>query len=430
MPQRQYNENQQTQGVFSAILVTERNTLIIPATDIAELYFVEDMFKQCMVGKIKFIDRVGLQEFAAFSGSEKINIVYSVERKTKNLVFDIWKVGKISEMSAAKREQQSFIEITFVDPFFAPYTIKRYSRSFVDMKVSEIIRYILETMMFMSDSGAEFEIEESLNRMSFVMPYWTPRQALLYLLPRARSARTGEGGYITFNNTNSDKVNLKSNILSLNYLFSDALNTLDPTTYKMEDKDSSSRNTILEWYMTGVDRNSNSKIKGMTFNGYDFTKKKILTNTLEYSDGVERSILLGKNSLYGPIDDPNSYIMTTAEPSEDRLDNIIYTNWVKRYSKQNVLNLIVEGDENRYAGQMIEIEWPSRLQQEVFNQSLRGKYLIMSITHSFGARNKFPYVQRLTLLKNAYHNMESEWLVPASKINRTGSNGRTIIIKR
>lgn len=430
MAQRQYNENIQVSGVFSALLITEQNTLIIDATDIVELYFVEDIFKQSMVGKIKFIDRAGIQEFAAFSGAEKISIIYSIGRKTKNILFDIWKVGKISEMSAAKREQQSFIEITFVDPFYAAYTLKRYSRSFSNQKISSIVRYILGTMMFMDDSNAEIDIEPTINSMSFVMPYWTPRQALIYLLPRARSASQGEGGYLTYNNTDNTRTGIKANLRSMNSLFADARKTLDPNTYVMDSKDSSNRNTILSWWMTGIDRNSNSKVKGMTFKGYDFTKKKLLSETMEYSTGIEKSILIGRNSLYGPVDDANGFIGVNAISNEDMLENFAYNNWVKRYSRQLVLNAIVEGTDDRFAGQMIEIEWPSRLQQEVFNQSLRGKYLIKSITHSFGARNKLPYVQRLVLLKNAYHNMQSEWLVPASNINVTNESGRTTIIRK
>lgn len=430
MAQRQYNENVQTSGVFSALLITERNTLIIDATDISELYFVEDIFKQCMVGKIKFIDRAGIQEFAAFSGAEKISIIYSVGRKTKNILFDIWKVGRISEMSAVKREQQSYIEVTFVDPFYAAYTLKRYSRSFSEQKISSIVRYILGTMMFADNANAEVDVEETRNKVSFIMPYWTPRQALIYLLPRARSASTGEGGYVTYNNTDNDKTGIKLNMRSMNSLFSDAKNTLDPKTYVMDSKDSSNRNTILSWWMSGIDRNSNAKVKGMTYKGYDFTRKKLLSETVEYSDGVDKSILIGRNSLYGPVDDPDSFIGVNAISNDDMLQNFTYNNWVKRYSRQFVLNAIVEGSEDRFAGQMIEIEWPSRLRQEVFNQSLRGKYLIKSITHSFSGSNKIPYIQRLVLLKNAYHNMESEWLVPAKNINVTNESGRTTIIRR
>jgi hypothetical protein len=285
--------------------------------------------------------------------------------------------------------------------------------------------------MLLEGSGITYNIEETSNSMDFVMPIWTPRQSLSYLAKRARGVDTGDSGYICYNNTKNEKTGLRVNFVSLNYLFGDYEKTLDPQQYRMADKNSANRNVILEWWMSGMDKTSNVVLKGGSWKGYDFSRKKLLSEDIQYKDAMERTILLGKRSLYGSINNPNSHIGMTGESDEDMLKNFAYTEWVKRYSMQQVVNIIVQGNENRSAGNMIEIEWPSRLQDtQVFNETLKGKYLIKSVTHSFDASREYPYTQRLVLLKNAYHNMETNRLLPAKKINASVSGKSQKIIIR
>lgn len=428
-PKWQYDQNKADSKVYSAMIITEREPLLIENTYIQEMYFIEDIFKQCIVGKISFLDRGGLQEFASFSGAEKIAIIYSVGESNRTLLFDIWKVGKIQQAASSKREQEQLMEILFVDPFYTPYILTRYSRSFSG-KISETVRYILDKMMWYEDSGVSYTIEETSNDMNFVMPYWTPRQALGYLGKRSRGIDTGEGGYLCYNNTANEKKGLRVNFVSLNYLFGDVARTLDPQQYRMADKDSANRNVILEWWMTGMDKTSNVRLKGGTWKGYDFTRKKLLDEELQYKDAMEKTVILGKQSLFGPISDPTSFIMVAGEDNEDSLANYAYAEWIKRYSMQQVVNIIVQGSEHRFAGQMIQIEWPSRLKEQGFNESLQGKYLIKSVTHTFGSGKEYPYTQRLVLLKNGYHSMETEWLLPSKRINITKSEKTPIIITR
>jgi len=429
-PNWKYNQNQADSRVYSAMIITEREPLLIENTYIQEMYFVEDIFKQCLIGKISFLDRGGLMEFASFSGAEKIAIIYSVGESDRTLLFDIWKIGKIQQAASSKREQEQLMEIIFVDPFYTSYILTRYSRSFTNQKISDIVKYTLDKMMFYEDSGATYNIEQTSNSMDYVMPYWTPRQSLGYLAKRARGTDTGEGGYLCYNNTKNDKTGLRVNFVSLNYLFADIERTLDPQQYRMADMDSTNRNVILEWWITGMDKTSQVRLKGGTWKGYDFARKKLLDEELQYKSAMERTTILGRQSLFGPIDDPTTYVTVTGESNEDTLSNFAYTEWVKRYSMQQVVNIIVQGDENRFAGQMIQIEWPSRLKEQGFNEALQGKFLIKSVTHTFSSGKEFPYTQRLVLLKNGYHNMETEWLLPSKIINTTKYDKAPTIIRR
>lgn len=414
----EYKQQQLKKGVFSIMLIMEKNPIIIDADALISCYFVEDIFKNCMVGKLVFQDRYGLQEFGSFTGNEKVVIIYGVSKSDRQVVFDIWKVNKMDQMDqGARRQEASLIELTFIDTFFPALNLKKYSRSFVDEITTDSVKWILNKMVFVEDTFAQINMEDSSTRMDFVMPYWTPKVAINYLLKRSRGVTTGDSGYLYYNNTDDEKVGISINVYTMNYLLADVNKTLDPNIYVMDSKDLTYKNKILEYTMTGLDRNSNAKIRGGSWKGYNFNRKKLLRQDLEYSDAVSRTMLLGKSSLYGPIDDVSSTISFPGDMSQDILENVSYSEWCKRYNMQYIVNITVEGDESRFAGQHIQIAWPSYLKEQKFNSPLQGKYMIKSVTHHFGPGKSFPYVQRLVLIKNAYHEMNTKWLVPAVKKN-------------
>jgi hypothetical protein len=416
----QFGQNKSDKKVFSVMLILEDHPIIIDGADIIYCFFIEDIFRNSLSGTLAFQDRYGLQEFGSFSGNEKIVIIYGVGEQDRNLVFDIWKVGRIQQSGQGVRRQESAqIEINFVDPIFPALQLKRYSRSFKEQPTTDIIKYILNKMVGLEGSGIDLNIEKSKSRLSFVMPYWTPRLALSYLMRRSKSALNGESGYLCFVNTSNEKVGMKMNVLSLNYLFSDVARSLDPEKYVLSSKEANYKNKILEYWMSGIDRTSNIRLRGGSWKGYNFLRKKLISNDLTYSDGISKSTLLGRSSLYGKIDDTSSYITMLGEENMDFLESVSYSEWIKRYSMQFVVSAIVKGDENRYAGQQIEIAWPSFLQQQKFNEVLQGKYLIKSITHYFGPGRGNAYTQRLVLLKNAFNKMDSRYLLPSEKRNIT-----------
>ena len=179
--------------------------------------------------------------------------------------------------------------------------------------------------------------------------------------------------------------------------------------------------------MTGLDRNSNTKIRGGSWKGYNFFRKKLIEQDLTYSEGIDRTILLGGTSLYGKIDDIASNISITGEPNQDLLKNFSYSEWAKRYNMQYIVTITVEGNEKRFAGQHIQIAWPSYLKQEKFNKALQGKYMIKSVTHHFGPGQNYQYIQKLVLIKNAYHKMDSSYLMEAINKNITKGKQKTIV---
>lgn len=420
--------------LFTVVFITENNSLVLDNADIHELYFIEDIFKFSMMGTITFNDRFNLMELAPFTGQEKIAIIYSVDDTKqgakRELVFDIWKMGRISQVGTGVREEdENMITIHFVDMFFSAFQLRKYSRSWQQEKYSNIMRDILNNMVYFKDGGRPFIYEESSNKTDFIIPYWTPQTAMRWLMRRAKGRESGTSGYLCYNNS---RQGFTHNLVTMNYLLADIGRTIDkkPYTFTGADRD----NEILEWWISGIDRNSNPILRGGTWKGYNFNTKKLLNHDYLYSNGSDETVMLGRKTLYPQIDDVRSSNTMVGDSDYNLIDNISYNDWAKRYNMQFIVNLVVQGHEKRYAGQHIEIEWPSwrrgRGNQVLFNDLLKGKYLIKSITHSFDPGHSYYYRQRLVLIRNAYSDIGSKILYESKKANIYQEKGEISIVRR
>ncbi len=416
-------------GVYSVMLITEAGNAILLNEDIYDFYFIEDIFKYSMVGKLVFNDRYNFMENGPFTGQEKVALIYGKGDADQNMIFDIWKIGKISQSGPGIREtSEQMIEIYFVDPYYAALSLRRYSRSWKNERYSDIIRDIMNNMLFVSDTGFPINIETSSNRSEyFYMPYWTPRTALSWLSKRAKGSRTGTSGYLIFNNTVNG---ITCNAVSMNYLLGDVDATVDRTPYKLQSDRVSEDNKILEWWISGLDRTGNQTLRGGYWRGHDFLTKSFLQVGHQYSDGTKKNVMLGRKTLYQRIDDLNCANWTPGDDSIETLSDIAFNDWAKRYNMQFILNIVVEGDEKRFAGQHIEIEWPGIKGSEKMNDALKGKYMIKSVTHSFWAGSSYPYRQRLVCIKNAYHNSKSVILHDSTVTNLYTERRQPNIIRR
>ena len=419
-------------GVYAVMLITERGNVMLYNEDVYELFFIEDIAKFSIVGKIIFNDRYNFLEHGPFTGQEKIALIYGKGEDDRNMIFDIWKIGRISQMGPGIREtSENMIEINFVDPYFAALTLRRYSRSWKDEKYSQIIKDILNNMLFVRDGGFPLNVEESSNSTDFIIPYWTPRTALTFLSRRAKGKRSGTSGYLIFNNTVNG---ITVNAVSLNYLLLDVDRTLDKKPYVLQAQALSQDNKILEWWINGLDRTSNQILRGGYWRGYDFNTKSLLQVGHTYSDGADKNVMLGRKNLYTRMDDLNSSNIIVGDNDVESLSDIAFSDWTKRYNMQFVLNIVVEGREERHAGQHIEVEWPGLQIEGVgtkLNDSLKGKYMIKSVTHSFWNGSSYPYRQRLVCVKNAYHNSKSIMLHDSKVTNLyTEKNQPNVIVRR
>lgn len=407
-------ENTEFTSYYSvSILIEGVRQVQMESDDILTLYFVEDIMLSSISGKLVFRDKYGILEYGPFTGEEQVIIDYGTE-EDRQLIFEIYKIGAVRQASVSDPAAEKVVEIYFVDVTFLPLTLRKYSRSFGSAaSYSGIVTHILKNML---EIPAKYlKIDNTNNTIdNYIIPYWTPLQAIKFL--SARATDTNGSGFLFYTSTEES---WRINFRNINTLFSSD-NPPDKTPYIFEDKDASKANKILEWWINSLDKFSTKFLRGGQYLGYDWSTKTLINKEYKYDDGVDDSIILGRKSLYPDISDSETAITALGDNSEAMLKNRANYEWVTRYSMQQVVNLIVSGDENRYAGQQIEIQWPGyEKRKDIYNKMLKGNFLIKSVTHMFTGDVTMPYRQRLVCLKNGYYDVDTRLLHPATNANVT-----------
>ncbi len=387
--------------------------------DVEVFYFIEDIFSHSMNGVLRFRDMYGFSEFAPLTGdNERIHIRYGQD-SDKELSFDVYQVSEIAGLNPSG-EQQNLIEIVFVDGLFQLFTQQKFSRSWQDESISNIVRHISRYALGVDTFS---NIEGSTETIDFVMPFWTVKHAIDYLARRGTGSISGQPGYLFFNNSKG-----------LNFVTLDTL--LDGSPKKtgltspgyVFDRPGEPfyTNKILGWTMEGVDNFQMNKLRGRSSFGYDFLTKTLISNSYEYSDSLSNVTVLGRKSLYSDIGTSRADYVLEGESDPKILDAMYYGEFSKRYSLQQAIKLVVRGHEDRFAGDMLEILWPSTEKALLHNENLKGLYLVKSVTNQWSS-SRPGWIQKLVCIKNGYTSSRNKNLLNATKQNLYGSTVANIL---
>lgn len=399
-------------GLYSVYITIGDEEFYIAVQDIENFYFIEDIFSYSTVGKIQFNDRHGIMEFGPVTGNEEIGLVYGQEDERERK-FDIFKMGKIIPSSASNTPgRDNYLEVIFVDKMFFNLSYNVYSVSWKDKKYSDVIRDISTEALGVESFNQFEETNESFDL--FYMPYWTPKQTIDWIMKRSSGVESGNPSYLFYNDFRGTNFVTLEKLLRQRRLMT--INNNDNGIYRFKTRNLADLNKILSFQVSGVDNHAKKELKGGYRLGYDFNRKKFIRRSNTYSDSLSQFTMLGRRSLFPDISEENADIDNLGELKASVLDNIYQNEWMKRYSMQQTLSIIVGGHEERVPGGMIEIEWPSSDEKEMFNKNMGGKYLIKSITHQFSSGSPH-YRQKLILIKNAYEDSDSTELINTTNKN-------------
>lgn len=414
---RSFEETQSIAIIFESF----EKGFTLAMEDVEIFYFIEDIFSHSMNGVLRFRDMYGFSEFAPLTGdNERIHIVYGVDND-KELSFDVYQISEIAGLNPSG-EQQNIIEIVFVDGLFQLFTQQKFSRSWQEESVSNIVRHISKYALKVNRFAS---IEDSTEAIDFVMPFWTVKHAIDYLSRRGTGSITGQSGYLFFNNSKG------LNFITLDSLLngSPKLKGFTADEYVFDRPgEPFFTNKILGWTLEGVDNFQMNKLRGRSSFGYDFSTKALITNEYEYTDSLDHITVLGRKSLYSDIGTPRADYVLEGETDPKILDAMYYGEFAKRYSLQQAVKLIVRGHEERFAGDMLEIKWPSTEKSLIHNENLKGLYLVKSVTHQW-ASTRPGWIQKLVCIKNGYTASRNKNLLNATKKNLYGSSVAAVLGK-
>lgn len=407
------------------------NVVKIETQHVKECFFIEDIFKTCMTGKIVFIDNYGMYEYGPFTGNETVSIKYG-RLENREVVFHILKIEKIIPTAMSSSQVSPLVELEIADTSFEGFTSYRYSRSYLKKeKHTDIVKHILKHQIGWTGKINEYPSKSELSE-NFCIPYWTPKQTIDYILSHANSG--DEGGYLCYTNTKNRQ---SMNIYPLTWLLS-RNNVLDQKPYILElesQTEDAKRldNKVLEWWIDGIDHTMTKTIRNTKWYGYDISKKKMFSNVFDYPDGIKYTPIMGNYSLFengyhlggnaNTDDGTLSYInMTSGESSVINLRKFAINDFQKKYNLHQLLNIITTGNEKRYAGHQITVNWNSVNQEsKTKNRLFNGAYLVKAISHSFIQQEAgIGYIQRMVLIKNGFQEPNTRILEKSKIPNLVG----------
>ncbi len=395
--------------------------------DIHELYFIEDMYNFCITGKLVFDDMYNLMDHGPFTGMEQIIVHWGRESR---IAFEIYKVANVQQTSATQPVAENRITLYLVDLTFSYWTQRKFNRSWGNeenpMWTGTIMSDILRMYINNPDHGF-YESPDPDSKMHFIIPYWTPLQAVKYLNKRIIGSETGKPGYLLFNSIIDKSVRV--NWCTLEKLLKqrdyEKLEYTFERNRTLKDDIHDMRNVILDWNIQGIDKFAFKKLSGSTLMGYDFLNKKLITQEEKYADVFKNITVLGRKGLHKDFSDEKVWYNITGESCEKTMSNMFYTDFINSYPNQLVLYAVVEGtqDPERYVGMHINVNWPGRIDSETRQLSdlFKGRWMIKGITHMFVNNSKdYIYRQKLSLIKLGYSNIPHKGILNASSTNIIG----------
>lgn len=399
-------------GKFTVKLLLKDKELAFENADIIELNITEDIFNFCMSGNIIFYDKYGYAEIFELTGNERIVVIWeddNIERKKEFIIYNFDKVVRDSNIDTNINKICLFL----LEPIFFSLTYPKYSKAWgSNILISEIIKNISNNFLNVYDFVKFEETKENIN--NFYMPFWTPSNALNYLIKRSSGANSNLPGFLYYSNLEG------VNFITLDKLLTDNIREKDDSGNNVIYNFSSGDfNSALDWYIDPADKYVVTLLSGGTRIGFgsDGSKNYLVQNTYTYKESIQKFHLFGKKTLFTDISQVNYDVSFNVEQNEQFIDNIYYNDFIKRYAKQVAVGIVVKGHPRKYAGIIIDIIWPSVEAERFNNKMYSGSYLVRSITHQFtsGINVSPAYRQLMICLKLGYSSMEKGMLLDVGK---------------
>jgi len=410
--------------VFSVeILTDKKESRLLTGTSVDYIYIIEDIFSSSITGKISFWDRVGLMETGSINGNEIFRLTFGNTGGTgdyRTIDMKVYKIGKVTPISGLRMSEGSKVELFLVDVNYQKLHSNGWHKGWNDTQISKIIKDISKNHLGVDEFSLLEETNEKIEH--FDTHLRTPAENISWLMNRASGVKTGQPGYLfyRYNDTKSKKFGYS--LVTLEQLLSQKkyMNPVgDNNVYGFDQQNPIYINKINDYKLSHVDLIALRSLSGGTLLGYDIRRKKLIRQDYDYESAIKRFTILGRKTLYPKglfIERPRKTI--DGYSNEDILDNIWYGNWIKEYCHQQLLEITVQGHEQRHCGGLIRILWPSYDEEkEVQNKQMDGKYLIKSITHYFSNKVDNGYKQKIVCIKNGYGESSNKELVPSKKFN-------------
>jgi hypothetical protein len=159
---------QQDYGAELSITLKAKKDIVLNIGNVVEFYFIEDIYSYMISGKLIFTDINAIWEENQFTSGVDIEVTYGVKEDI-TLSFNIYSIQRIIPTDA-NDPTTNLIELLFCDFGFHQLTSQKYSKSWTNMKASDIVQHIWKHMIDPKDIEIG-EIEDTEGMIDFTSPW-------------------------------------------------------------------------------------------------------------------------------------------------------------------------------------------------------------------------------------------------------------------
>jgi len=381
----------------------------------------EDIFNNCIMGRITVIDGQDFRSVLPITGLEKLELSFNTPGmqgihavRDEGFPFHIYKIDAMAPMEP--RAQMYNIYFTSREMFFNNMT--RVCQAFKG-PTEESVNTILRDQNYLR-SKKKFIYEPTKNNEKYVVPNLRPFKTINYLAQSSLSANYDNAGYLFYENANGYFFRSIESLLALSGVARPAI--FEYNTQPANIKDARGLNNVVEDLKNVIkyefDRPVNTLSmlgEGMygsklltidnfnkTFEEHDYSYQREFGNSFhtEHTDGGKSSFKFTLPWSYYEdtnlilSDFPNAKLMVSSNTRKIhndydfvRKENYLQKRLTQRLALQNInLTLNVYGNTLLHAGDMITFNLPlyrpvGETGKAVANPHFAGRYMIMSIKH-------------------------------------------------
>ncbi len=388
--------------IINYTLKDNQNTYIINPIYVRRFFLVEDIEQMYITAEMEFEDKQGWVEKLPITGNEifEVELIQETESANiqKTISFEVYDI----KMKTGTTGRVNIYTISLVEKGFFQLLDIHYSKSYSNKKISEIMTDVLKNQL----KNSKYEVEETIDKINFIIPYWKPTTTIKYLSKIAKRSKTPqEAGFVFYSTLSDDKK--KEPIKKFT-----SFGTLLEQKPKIEAKDKyylrdggkpvTFINNILEIKNLSMCNRKALKngIQGKTFLGIDFhNDKNIINHSVKLSDYVKNATFLGETINFAQnIESTKADVQFKGYPNSALIKNELEHDFRMNFEDINVREILCKGVLTRYAGQMISIAEISGDNADIINQVYSGTWLIKKIVHYWIANS---YEHKMTIIKNA-----------------------------
>ena len=386
----------------------------INKTAVVQFYFIESLENMFLTGKMEIMDIGGLLEKLPLTGEEtlEVTIEQDIEGETninslKTLEFEFYNI----ELAKTERAKTTSYIFHLVEKGFFNFINKSYSKSYKEKYINDVVEDVCKNQLSLETD--QYEIEQTADKVDFIIPYWKPLITLKYFTRIARRKQSpNESGYLFYSTVGDEdsETPVKKFISFASLLAIDP--DLDATKKYYFKKNDINPNFVNNFQEVRNPHFKNRRIlkdgiAGKKYYGVDFVSDKGLVSVEKtYSEFVDTAKMSGNISyLSVGLDDVDSEVKFMGYSDSNLIQahqDFKFRMSLESFNKREV---IVDGALTRFCGKTIYVEQSTDNPEELHNIEHSGTWIIKTITHSFMVNS---YDQKMVILKDAYEATEVE----------------------